>query len=576
MRCFQPPAEVRFYAGVDLHARFLFLVVLDHDGRTRLSRNLTAAPEPFLQAVQPFRDGLVVGRECMHCWYWLADACRDHDLPFALGHAWAMKAVHGSKTKCDRHDAEAIARLLRGGNFPLAYAYPKERRGLRDLLRARELVETLRPRVEPLLQDTACQLAAHADARFGANEFALRDLLLQAGADLPEASLRKKKRLRRRRGDVRHCPHPAPFHSHRPKTFVGLLGSVTLRRAYYRRGRCGRGRFPFDERSCLSWRGLTLAAEEVVSLTGLLTEGFAEAAEKILPRLAGPRLGESTVERATEDVGGVPGDRLDQGGTLGDKTCWAWRPDARGRRVAYVSLDATGVPRQGPGGAAVEGRMPLVAMVYNPPAHEAGADAAGCSAKAKAASRMQARYLAGLYTLPLLGLLLRRQARQVGTEEADLWVGLSDAGNGLEDFVRQNFNRPDLVIVPDFYHPAGAVGGVGQVLARRGRGQGPGAGGPMVRAVEAARGRETAGTPAGLAAGTEGGEGEISGDAGIPGEPPTQDGLPGLSAARAVHRLGPGGERLRDGGGAATEAGGDALGGGRHGPRLSPAGPVHE
>ncbi len=35
------------------------------------------------------------------------------------------------------HDAEAIARLLRGGNFPLAYAYPKERRGLRDPLRAR-------------------------------------------------------------------------------------------------------------------------------------------------------------------------------------------------------------------------------------------------------------------------------------------------------------------------------------------------------------------------------------------------------------------------------------------------------
>src|SRR6059058_6199289 len=48
-----------------------------------------------------------------------------------------MKAVHGSKTKGDRHDAEAIARLLRGGTFPLAYAYPRERRGLRDLLRAR-------------------------------------------------------------------------------------------------------------------------------------------------------------------------------------------------------------------------------------------------------------------------------------------------------------------------------------------------------------------------------------------------------------------------------------------------------
>ena len=137
MRCFLPPADTRFYAGVDLHARSLFLAVLDRDGQTRFSRNLAAAPEPFLRAVAPFQDGLVVACECLHCWYWLADACRDANIAFALGHAWAMRAVHGSKTKCDRHDAEAIARLLRGGNFPLAYAYPKERRGLRDLLRAR-------------------------------------------------------------------------------------------------------------------------------------------------------------------------------------------------------------------------------------------------------------------------------------------------------------------------------------------------------------------------------------------------------------------------------------------------------
>src|SRR5215813_11563937 len=137
MRSFQPPADTRFYAGVDLHARALFLVVLDRDGQTRFARNLPAQPEPFLRAVQPFRDGLLVACECVHCWYWLADACRDQQIAFVLGHAWAMKAVHGSKTKCDRQDAEAIARLLKGGNFPPAYAYPREKRGLRDLLRAR-------------------------------------------------------------------------------------------------------------------------------------------------------------------------------------------------------------------------------------------------------------------------------------------------------------------------------------------------------------------------------------------------------------------------------------------------------
>ena len=51
--------------------------------------------------------------------------------------------MHGSKTKSDAHDAEVLARLLRGGNFPLAYAYPAERRGLRDLLEAEEDIEVI-------------------------------------------------------------------------------------------------------------------------------------------------------------------------------------------------------------------------------------------------------------------------------------------------------------------------------------------------------------------------------------------------------------------------------------------------
>jgi transposase len=111
--------------------------VLDHTGQIRYARNLPANPQAFRKAIQPFREGIIRACEGMHCWYWLADTCREDNIPFALGHAWGMKAVHGSKTKCDRKDAEAIARLLKGGNFPPANAYPKERRGLRDLLRAR-------------------------------------------------------------------------------------------------------------------------------------------------------------------------------------------------------------------------------------------------------------------------------------------------------------------------------------------------------------------------------------------------------------------------------------------------------
>src|SRR2546421_2717885 len=75
-RSFQPPANTRFYAGVDLHARTLFLVVVDREGQVRCARNLPAAPEPFLRASAPFREGLLVACACRHCWYWLADTCR--------------------------------------------------------------------------------------------------------------------------------------------------------------------------------------------------------------------------------------------------------------------------------------------------------------------------------------------------------------------------------------------------------------------------------------------------------------------------------------------------------------------
>ena len=127
----------RFYGGIDLHARSMYLCILDHDGNTVFDRNLPCDPKAFLHAIAPFRDGIVVGVECMFGWYWVADLCREQQIPFVLGHALYMKAIHGGKAKNDRIDAGKIARLLRGGTFPLSYVYPKGMRETRDLLRRR-------------------------------------------------------------------------------------------------------------------------------------------------------------------------------------------------------------------------------------------------------------------------------------------------------------------------------------------------------------------------------------------------------------------------------------------------------
>jgi transposase len=126
-----------FTGGIDLHARTMHLCILDQAGNAVFDRNLPCRPDAFLRAIAPFRDGLVVGAECMFAWYWVADLCQHEGIPFVLGHALYMKAIHGGKAKNDRIDAGKIARLLRGGTFPLAYAYPKGMRDTRDLLRRR-------------------------------------------------------------------------------------------------------------------------------------------------------------------------------------------------------------------------------------------------------------------------------------------------------------------------------------------------------------------------------------------------------------------------------------------------------
>src|SRR5438093_3676673 len=127
----------QFYCGIDLHARTMYLCILNRDGEILVHRNMPAGPEPFLKAIAPYREDVVVCVECMFTWYWLADLCAREGLPFVLGHALYMKAIHGGKAKNDKIDAHKIAVLLRGGMLPQAYVYPAEMRATRDLLRRR-------------------------------------------------------------------------------------------------------------------------------------------------------------------------------------------------------------------------------------------------------------------------------------------------------------------------------------------------------------------------------------------------------------------------------------------------------
>ncbi len=91
--------EHPFYCGIDLHARTMYVCIIDNLGNKLVHCNLKTDPETFLEIVAPYGDQMVVGVECVFCWYWLADLCRREQIRFVLGHALYMKAIHGGKTK---------------------------------------------------------------------------------------------------------------------------------------------------------------------------------------------------------------------------------------------------------------------------------------------------------------------------------------------------------------------------------------------------------------------------------------------------------------------------------------------
>ena len=115
----------KHYCGIDLHARMMYLCILDAAGTVRLSRNIECSPKAFLAAVKAFRDDLVVAVECMFAWYWLADLCArgGHRLRARPRAVHARDPRRQGQERQDRR-AQDRRRCCAAGCIPQAYVYP--------------------------------------------------------------------------------------------------------------------------------------------------------------------------------------------------------------------------------------------------------------------------------------------------------------------------------------------------------------------------------------------------------------------------------------------------------------------
>ena len=76
------------YCGIDLHAKTMYVCILNAAGETLVHRNIRTDQTRFLTLIAPYRDDLVVCVECIFTWYWIADVCAREHIAFVLGHAF--------------------------------------------------------------------------------------------------------------------------------------------------------------------------------------------------------------------------------------------------------------------------------------------------------------------------------------------------------------------------------------------------------------------------------------------------------------------------------------------------------
>jgi transposase len=135
---------MKLYAGIDLHSNNSVVSVIDEQDRVMFERRLPNELERIIVALMTFKEALVgIVVESTFNWYWLVDGLMQAGFRVHLANTAAIQTYEGLKHSGDEHDARWLAHLFRLGILREGYIYPRQARGVRDLMRRRmQLVRT--------------------------------------------------------------------------------------------------------------------------------------------------------------------------------------------------------------------------------------------------------------------------------------------------------------------------------------------------------------------------------------------------------------------------------------------------
>lgn len=136
---------MKLYSGIDLHSTNSYLAIIDENGKRIFKEKLPNDITLICERLSLYRgplEGVVV--ESTYNWYWLVDGLTAEGYAVHLANPAAIQKYSGLKYADDKHDAFWLAEMLRLNILPTGYIYPKEMRPLRDLLRKRSHLVSLR------------------------------------------------------------------------------------------------------------------------------------------------------------------------------------------------------------------------------------------------------------------------------------------------------------------------------------------------------------------------------------------------------------------------------------------------
>ncbi len=115
-----------YYCGIDLHAKQMYACVVDQAGKKHLHRNFkTRQADKFFDEISAFGTNVVIGCESTFNWYWLADTCREKQIPFVLGHALYLKPFTAAKSRTTNSILRNLPCCCGAATSPLPTPTPK-------------------------------------------------------------------------------------------------------------------------------------------------------------------------------------------------------------------------------------------------------------------------------------------------------------------------------------------------------------------------------------------------------------------------------------------------------------------